>query len=523
MFRLSLSFVAGLSLFACQQGPAVKLVVAKPALLELFVMSQCPYGTQVMDAVAPVVEKLGANLDLKVNYIGDKQGETLSSMHGDAEVKGDIVQLCAQQQAPWTFLKMVTCQNKNAREVATNWEGCAKDAGLDVLQLKSCYEGDAGKKLLEESFALAKTRGAEGSPTMFLNGQPYNGGRKTADFIKAICAGYGDGTKPEACSNIPVAPKVVATFFSDHRCADCNIDRLEGRLKSDIGGAEVKKVDYMSDEGKKLYAEIKAKDPSFKGLPVILLDANLKNDSDGMAAIGRYVRPLGDSFMLGLNGSFDPTAEICDNKVDDDQNSKTDCDDAPCKEAMACRPEKAKTLEAFVMSQCPYGAKAMAAMKEVLGTFSKDMSFNVHFIGDANGDALKSMHGSAEVDEDLRQVCAVKHYNKGLKYMDYIGCRAADYQSTNWQACTGNNGIDAKVIDKCVSGEGKDLLKKDFVYSSLLKMDASPTFLANNRYSFGGVDAESIKQNYCKYNSGLPGCGKTLSQDQAVQGSCGQQ
>jgi hypothetical protein len=524
MHRLFVVSFCAVALSACEQGPAVKKVVQKPALLEFFVMSQCPYGVQVVNAVAPALEKLGANVEFKMNFIGENQNGTLTSMHGDAEVKGDIVQLCAARQAPWTYLKMIECQNKNSREVNTNWESCGKEAGLDVARLKTCLEGEEGKKLLEASFAIAKERGADGSPTIFLAGKPYQGGRKSNDFVKAICAEFGEGPRPEACTNIPVAPKVVTTFFSDARCSECNIDRLEARLKSDVTGAEIKKVDYGSDEGKKLYAELKAKDPTFKFLPVILLDKNLKNDAEAMTAMQRFVKPVGDDFVLGLNGSFDPGAEICDNKVDDDGNQKIDCDDPVCKEQMACRPEKAKTLEAFVMSQCPYGAKAVTAMKEVLGNFTKDMTFNVHFIGDAEG--LKSMHGTAEVDEDVRQVCALKYYGKANKFMDYLSCRAGDYQSANWQTCTGTNGIDAKVIDKCFAAEGKELLKKDFSYSRLLKMEASPTFLANNRYSFGGIDAETIKQNYCKYNGGLPGCTKTLSAAQPgkePQGSCGQQ
>ncbi len=522
MNKLPLSLLV-LSLTACHSGDGANggsRVVDKPAKLEFFVMSQCPYGVQVMNAVAPVLDQLGQNVEFSVNYIGQQQGDTFTSLHGEGEVQGDIVQLCAAKQAPTKYMQMITCQNKNPHEVNSNWQACAKEAGIDVGALTTCFKGDEGKKLLANSFALAKSRGAEGSPTMFLDGQAYQGGRKSRDFLKAICNTYGAGPQPASCKNIPVAPKVVTTFFSDSRCAECNIDKLAGRLKSDVAGAEIKMVDYMSPEGKKLYDDIKAKDPSFRFLPVILLDKALKSDTEGMQAIQRYVKPLGEDFMLALNGQFDPTAEICDNNnVDDDGNGKADCSDDACKGALNCRAEKVKTLDAFVMSHCPYGAKAMTAMKEVMGAFGKDMSFNVHFIGDPN--RLSSMHGTDEVDEDVRQVCAIKHYGKNEKFMEYVGCRAADYKNADWKACTGKNGIDPAVLEACFNGEGKDLLKKDFVLSASLNMDSSPTFLANNRYTFNGVDAETIKQSYCKYNSSLDGCKKTLSADGQVQGSCG--
>jgi hypothetical protein len=130
------------------------------------------------------------------------------------------------------------------------------------------------------------------------------------------------------------------------------------------------------------------------------------------------------------------------------------------------------------------------------------------------------MHGQSEVDEDIRELCAIKYYSKDYKYMDYIVCRSKDYKNNDWKACA-TNGIDAAVIQKCFDKEGKELLKKSFEESKAAGMSASPTFLANNKYQFGGIDAETIKNNYCKYNQGLKGCENKLSQDQKVQGSCG--
>lgn len=517
--------VVALIIFACtpQGGSKVKKVVEKPAVFEMYIMSQCPYGVQVVNAIAPVVEKLGPNMELKINYIGNKTPDgKLSSMHGDDEVKGDMIELCAMKYYPNNYLKFFVCMNKNYREIAKNWESCAKENGLNPSKLKSCFEGNEGKELLSKSFDESNKKGARGSPTMFLNGQPYNGGRKESNFLKAICDTF-QGKKPDACLSIPVAPKVDAIFFSDKRCAECNIDRLEGRIKSDVEGLVVKRVDYMTDEGKALYKEVTGLNPDMKYLPIVLFTKSLDTDKDGKSALERWLRPVGDKYYaLAIGGSFDPTAEICDNQIDDDGNGKTDCEDDFCKQKLVCRKETPKTLDVFVMSQCPFGAKALVAMKEVLENFKNDIKFNIHYIGDDNNGNFSSMHGPAEVDEDIRQLCAIKHYPKNYKFMDYIVCRSKDYKNNDWKSCTGSNGIDAAVIEKCFNGpEGKELLKKSFEESKNLGMTASPTFLANNKYQFGGIDAESIKNNYCKYNKDQPGCENKLSQDQKVQGSCG--
>src|SRR5678815_1449032 len=51
---------------------AARAVRAGAVKVELFVMSQCPYGVQAEQAFEPVLEKLGPDIDYKVEYIGDK-------------------------------------------------------------------------------------------------------------------------------------------------------------------------------------------------------------------------------------------------------------------------------------------------------------------------------------------------------------------------------------------------------------------------------------------------------------------
>src|SRR5262249_53972379 len=156
------------------------------------------------------------------------------------------------------------------------------------------------------------------------------------------------------------------------RCSNClDVARVEPRLKSELGGLQLKRVDYMSDEGKKLYADLQKAQPSFKYLPAVLLDKAVEKDQDGYAALKNYLHPLGDWMEVSVGGKCDPTAEICDNKIDDNGNGKIDCDDEDCRQTMACRTARPKTLELFVMSQCPYGAKALIATNDVAQHFGK--------------------------------------------------------------------------------------------------------------------------------------------------------
>ena len=141
-------------------------------------MSQCPYGTQVEDAIAPVLEKFGDSVDFSVNFIaGDNGDGTFDSLHGQPEVDEDIRQVCAMKLSPKNYMKFIVCQNKDIRNAAANAEACAEEAGIDVDALKTCAEGAEGKALLSESIKKSEAVQASGSPTIKLNGVDYNSGR----------------------------------------------------------------------------------------------------------------------------------------------------------------------------------------------------------------------------------------------------------------------------------------------------------------------------------------------------------
>jgi predicted DsbA family dithiol-disulfide isomerase len=493
--------------------------VSEKAKVEFFVMSQCPFGTQVETGIAPVLKKIGGDVDFTLDFIGGVQGDQLTSLHKEAEVQGDIVQICAIKYAPenYRYMDMIECMNKNYRAIPGNWEECANSTGMPVDKIRECYEGGEGKGLLKASFGKAQAKRASGSPTMYIGGEMYRGGRTEQAFTRAICNAYPKD-KPKLCADIPPPVEVPVTVLSDARCADCRTDVIEQQMKSLFPGAVVKVVDYASDEGKKMYTEFK-----LKKLPVIFFGKEIEK-AENYNRMQRSLQPMGDYLVHARWGRFDPTKEICNNKKDDTGNGKIDCDDPDCKHALECRKEEKNKLEVFVMSMCPYGTKALDAMKEVLDNFKRDIKFEVHYIADEDSNGgLSSMHGLPEVEEDIRELCAMKYYNKNYKYMDYIWCRNKNIRDNNWQACTGGKtGIDAKLIEKCSTGpEGKRLLGEDIKVAEGLGVAASPTWFANGVQKFSGIDPERIKENFCRFNK-IKGCENKLSgPDQNVRpGAC---
>ena len=227
------------------------------------------------------------------------------------------------------------------------------------------------------------------------------------------------------------------------------------------------------------------------------------------------MKPHGELLLLRVGGAFDPRREICDNAIDDTANGHIDCDDPDCHDSLICRDDEAKQLELFVMSGCPYGVAAENAMKEVLAAFQDDdIRFRVRYIikREHNDSDLTSAHGAWELEEDIRQLCAASQAPK--RALDYIWCRNKNVRDTDgWKRCATTARLDIDALTPCVSGEeGQTLAGAEAKLSASLKITASPTFLANNRFDFHALSPRAIQQAFCKRNPSLKGCIMKLSE-----------
>lgn len=497
------------------RNPSEKTATAT-VVMDMYVMSQCPYGTQVVDAVAPIAKELGKEFQLNIEFIASDNGDgTFNSLHGQVEVLGNIVQLCAAKYEPEKYLDMITCQNENANAIPGNWVTCAKKYSLDEESIKTCYEGEEGKKLLSESIKKSEEVKATGSPTIYLNDESYRGGRTTSDFYRAICNAYGE-EKPEPCNNLPEPTKVSMIVLNDNRCAECDTTGLVAQLKSLFPGLEITTLDYNDAEGQAIY-----KESDLQYLPAVLFDETVTKD-ESYSVVKNYLVPAGEYISLRIGAQFDPTAEICDNGIDDTGNGLVDCYDDTCKETLSCREEKSQQLQVFIMSDCPYGRKAIEALKPVIDNFEGQIEYEVHYIANEVGDGFQSLHGQYEVDENIIQLC-VKEYSPN-EWFDYLYCRSTKGVSgKDWKDCATETNVDITTVQTCFDGEeGKTLLRNDIKLAQDLGVGASPTWLVNNRYTFSGIDSETVKTNFCRYNQEVLGCENTLSSDtgEVPAGSC---
>ncbi len=403
------------------------------------------------------------------------------------------------------------------------WEACARQARIKVSKLRACFLGQQGENLLRRSFLRSKAANAGGSPTIVINGLVHKGGRSERDFTAAVCAAI-TGRRPALCGAIPPEPVVRAISLSDRRCARCEkrIREINDLMKRRFfPKLQVTQMDWSSAAARKLYRKL-----GLKALPTMIFHKGVER-AGKFNRISRFLARKGSYRVLTSVGvNHDPTREICDNRVDDTGNGRVDCADVQCKQAMVCRKQVPRKLEVFIMSQCPYGVRAVNALKKVLPHFRGRLRLDIHYIATRTSTGFSALHGQSEVDENIRQLCAKKHYARRNQYLSYIWCRfqGADWRGDDWRKCA-TGGISPLVIQRCWKGaEGKRLLEQDIKIAKVLGVAASPTWLTNNRHKFSGISPRQIRAGVCKHNASLRGCKKAISakaEAEPFTGGCG--
>ena len=152
---------------------------------------------------------------------------------------------------------------------------------------------------------------------------------------------------------------------------------------------------------------------------------------------------------------------------------------------------KPGVLEIFVMSQCPYGVMAenLVIQAKNEGKIPSDVTIRLRYIVsyDKANNEFRSLHGSAEWEEDVRQLLIAKYYPE--KLWKYLEIRNKDYRSSRWDKAMQDAGINVNKIMKKFDTEGMELLKAEAAYGQEYNINASPSFLWEGKEAldFGSV------------------------------------
>ena len=159
-----------------QRGGLIASRDEKKNTLEVFVMSQCPFGVLAENSLLEAVKGkvLPEGLKLEIHYIGDakadgKGGWDFNSLHGPAEAEENARQLFVAKTFPDKFNAYLNERNKEI--TSADWQKAAKAAGLDADKIAAGRE--EGRRLLALDFASSGALGMTTSPSFVVNGRRF--------------------------------------------------------------------------------------------------------------------------------------------------------------------------------------------------------------------------------------------------------------------------------------------------------------------------------------------------------------
>ena len=148
----------------------------KENTLELFVMSQCPFGVSAENSVlgAEKDNLLPAGTKLEIHFIGDAKkaaggGWEFSSLHGEPEWQENARQLFISRRFPDKFRAYLLERNRDIK--SPDWEKAAKTAGIDAAAVTAGFE--EAKDMLAEDFTKTSELGITSSPSIILGGREF--------------------------------------------------------------------------------------------------------------------------------------------------------------------------------------------------------------------------------------------------------------------------------------------------------------------------------------------------------------
>jgi len=187
----------------------------------------------------------------------------------------------------------------------------------------------------------------------------------------------------------------------------------------------------------------------------------------------------------------------------DAPKSKADKAKAPPANKAAAKRDSSRVYDLYIMSLCPYGIRALGDLSELIRAFPH-REWNVWFIGRADGDQLSSLRGEPEMLDEALWLAVKALYP--YRYHEFLFLRGSSVAST--EELLHEMGLNVSNLRKWADENGQSELKKHYIRSTGLGVNASPTlYVNNNPYNkrIGGgrlvreeCNAAAVKPHFCK-------------------------
>lgn len=187
------------------------LAKTEAPVLEVFVVSKCPFGLQMQRILNEVVKSIPeATKYIKVEYIGEVSDNKVTAMHGDEEAQENLRQVCIREEQANKYWDYIACHIKKG-----DIDSCLTNAKIDKTILAICMEDtNKGIAYIKKDFERSNKFSATGSPTLILNEKnvsEFDFGGRTAEALKTVlCCGFNN--QPDFCSQKLTTEQAASSF-----------------------------------------------------------------------------------------------------------------------------------------------------------------------------------------------------------------------------------------------------------------------------------------------------------------------
>lgn len=324
-------------------------------VMDLYVMSECPFGVKAENKLLPLAKKYGERVQLNLKFIAtDVEGKVaemnqknakkekvlsetqdssnpgckadfeldpdakFQSLHGKSEVEENMRQVIISKLFPDKFFDYVLERNKN---IHGDWRMAALQKGIKVPLVEKAMKDGRGDQWFRENIADGNEKGISASPTLRVNGAPFTLPFDTFPLEHQICEAMENPV--EGCLEVPVCSNdshcvqegkngfcrqpgtkdakcefedpvpIDMTMILDEDCILCESGRFLQNLYLLYPKLSVKTLDKDSDQARKILETIKA-----DRFPLFIFEGESFQKSPRTVRLQKYLASAGGVFFI---------------------------------------------------------------------------------------------------------------------------------------------------------------------------------------------------------------------------------
>jgi len=212
------AYRVGLGLPGHQLGPDDALVT----IVE-FSDFQCPYCAREAPVLAKIYQKYPKQVRIIYRHMA-------MAFHRSSSIAAEAAVAAADQGKFWAFHDQVFSHFGHLTRA--DLEGFAQAAGLDLVKFKAALDDRRYHDAVIAETAAAEALGVDGTPTMFINGQPISGARDEAGLSKAVEAmlGHAQDAVSRGLSAHDLYGMVMSMAAGEERADPASIPEASGSV-----------------------------------------------------------------------------------------------------------------------------------------------------------------------------------------------------------------------------------------------------------------------------------------------------